>query len=232
MTYLPDWIWLSDARSPQLTGALLEFSRAFSVDGPPTELCRLMSSYGSDKGSGWHNYTKLYSTLFDPRRSEVRRVFEVGIGTNNPNLVSTMGESGRPGASLRGWRDYFLNASVYGADVDAECLFQEPRIDTFYVDQTDAATIQTLWSEVGQLGFDLIVDDGLHELHANRNFYLNSSHALAKDGLFAIEDLYVAPDYMENVKTFLQGLGKPAALVQLPVQSAAIDNCVALIRAA
>ena len=40
------------------------------------------------------------------------------MGTNKPGLVSTMGASHTPGASLRAFRDYLPNAIVHGADVD------------------------------------------------------------------------------------------------------------------
>ena len=34
-----------------------------------------------------------------------------------------MTASGKPGASLRVWRDYFNNAQVIGADIDKRILF-------------------------------------------------------------------------------------------------------------
>ena len=42
-----------------------------------------------------------------------------------------------PGASLRAWRDFFPNATILGADLDREVLFEEERITTGYMDQTD-----------------------------------------------------------------------------------------------
>jgi hypothetical protein len=69
------------------------------------------------------------------------KVFECGVGTNNPNITSNMGVNGQPGASLRVWRDYFQNAEVFGADIDRGILFEEQRIRTFYVDQTNKDSI-------------------------------------------------------------------------------------------
>ena len=40
-----------------------------------------------------------------------------------------------PGASLRAWRDYFVKADIYGADIDKKILFNENKIKNFYVDQ-------------------------------------------------------------------------------------------------
>ena len=54
-------------------------------------------------------------------------IFEVGLGTNNVDVPSNMGKDGKPGASLRAWRDYFPNA-----DIDTRILFKEDKIQTFY----------------------------------------------------------------------------------------------------
>ena len=96
-----------------------------------------------------HTYADYYHSLFSHCRSTVKNVFECGIGTNNPDVPSSMGIHGKPGASLRVWyslfcttngllqRDYFPNATVYGADVDANVLFEEERIKTFHVNKLD-----------------------------------------------------------------------------------------------
>src|SRR5436190_10228783 len=68
------------------------------------DLCHLMTSFGSDKGSPFHNYTIAYDRLFAPFRGEPLTVFELGLGTNKVGSPSSMGPLGRPGASLRGWR--------------------------------------------------------------------------------------------------------------------------------
>jgi hypothetical protein len=135
-------------------------------------LAGLCDKYGSDKGelspeghpypAPAHNFTELYSRLFAHCRHAVRKVFECGLGTNNTSIPSNMGARGRPGASLRVWRDYFPNAVIYGADIDRDILFTEDRIKTFYMDQCDPAAIQAFWQQVDDTGFDFMVDDGLH----------------------------------------------------------------------
>jgi hypothetical protein len=110
-----------------------------------------MTKYGSDKGKGAHNYTTVYSVLFKHFEDRPIRIFELGLA-----IV------GRPGASLRGWRELFPNAHVYG-DIDQSVLFQEDRIETFYCDQLDKRSIQELWSRPTlQSKVDLIEEDGLH----------------------------------------------------------------------
>jgi len=124
---------------------LSEFFGSITIPGAPTELCTIMTDAGSDKGSGWHNYTILYHFLFHERRNAVRSLFEVGIGTNFADMPSNMGGNGIPGASLRGWRDYFPEAQIVGADADRRVLFSEERITTYYVDQLDGEAIDALW---------------------------------------------------------------------------------------
>lgn len=165
-----------------------------------TELCGIMTRCGSDKGSR-HNYTTFYSYLFQDRRQEEGfQLFEVGLGTNNPHLPSSMGSSGIPGASLRGFREFFENGRIYGADIDRNILFQEERIKTFYVNQLEPESITDLWAAHFQdIQFDLIIDDGLHAFEANRNFLENSFHKLKSGGLFIIED--VDSEYSEEIRS-------------------------------
>jgi hypothetical protein len=97
---------------------------------------------------------------------------------------------GTPGASLYGWREYFPNSSIYGADIDKRILFDSDRIKTFYCDQTNPSSIKELWDNDDlQEEFDIIIEDGLHEYHANVCFFENSIHRLKKDGYYIIEDI-------------------------------------------
>ena len=88
------------------------------------ELTNLMNFYGSDKGgkNNDHNYASYYSQIFSHKKNEIKNFLEIGLGTNNQNFVSNMGPKGIPLASLRAWRDYFVNANIYGADIDKNIL--------------------------------------------------------------------------------------------------------------
>jgi hypothetical protein len=154
----------------------------------PTEMCRVMTKFGSDKG--WNNYTPLYSALFKERCNRSLRVFELGLGSNNPDVLSNMGVFGAPGASLRGWRQLFPHAQVYGADIDRGILFQEERINTFYCDQLDPSSIRELWSQPElQGGMDIIIEDGLHTFEANVSFLEGSLDQLRPGGIYVTEDI-------------------------------------------
>jgi len=148
-----------------------------------------MTKHGSDKGRVL-KYTTVYSALFKERSNEPLRILELGLGTNNPDVPSNMGIFGAPGASLRGWRDLFPHARVYGADIDRRILFQEDRIKTFYCDQLDRSSIRGLWSQPDlQGGADIIIEDGLHTFEANVTFLEESLGHLRPGGIYVIEDI-------------------------------------------
>jgi hypothetical protein len=124
-------------------------------------------------------------------RQDNIRLFELGLGTNNINVLSNMGINGKPGASLYGWRTYFPNSMVFGADIDKNILIQHPKIKTFYCDQTNIQSIKELWEQplLQEDNFDIIIEDGLHEFYANVCFFENSIHKLKHKGYYIIEDI-------------------------------------------
>lgn len=161
-----------------------------------TTLCEIMGRNKSDKGNidiinSWHNYTTLYSSIFEKIRNNNLRVFELGLGTNNINLPSNMGVDGRPGASLYGWNEYFPNSLIFGADIDMNILFNTDKIKTFFCDMLNPNIIKDMWNnkELHE-NFDIIIEDGLHEFNANVCFFENSIHKLKKGGYYIIEDIH------------------------------------------
>lgn len=156
----------------------------------------LCDKHGSDKSSiskvrmlPWeaHSYELIYENMFN--RNDKLNIFELGIGTNNPNIKSNMTKNGKPGASLKVFSEYYKNAMIYGGDIDKNILFNTKRIKTFYVDQTNKQSILELWSNFTKKSFDLIIDDGLHELNASKSFFLNSVQYLKPGGFYVIEDV-------------------------------------------
>ena len=129
-------------------------------------------------------------------------MFECGIGTNNSDVESNMSSNGKPGASLRVWRDYFPNAQIIGADIDDRILFNEDRIKTYKVNQRDASSIEKMWTAIDRNNFDIIIDDGLHTLDAGETFFLNSFKKLKKGGIYIIEDVDL--NYLYELKNSLK----------------------------
>ncbi len=150
-----------------------------------TRLCDLAEKYRSDKvKSLHHDYTPFYDQLL--RQRTVKRVLEIGIGT-----IDTMRhvEGYESGASLRMWRDYFPEAKIWGADVDATAMVNEGNIFSLVCDQSSEESLQRMALMLGGK-FDLIVDDGSHQfehqvLTANTLIPL----LLSPTGVYVIEDV-------------------------------------------
>lgn len=176
-----------------------------------------------------HTYADFYSLLFDHCRYDVKKVFECGIGTNNPNLPSSMGAQYKPGSSLRVWRDYFINAHIYGADIDKNILFEEERIKTFEVNQLNNLSIKKMWENIKIENFDLIVDDGLHTYDAGVTLFENSYHKLKKNGLYIIED--VCPSYLSSLSNFfIKNYETKVVALKSNKKKLLIDNNIILIK--
>lgn len=162
-----------------------EFFETDKSPGNESELRILFDRYGSDKG-GYHEYWMVYTRLIRDRR--VQSLIEIGLGTTDTNIVSNMSRKGRPGASLRAFRDYLPQARIFGADIDKKILFQEERVKTFWVDQTDHASLLRLKEQLGRK-VDLIIDDGLHVPHANLATFLVLQELLTENGCYVVEDI-------------------------------------------
>jgi len=149
-------------------------------------LGELLNAHGSDKNST-HVYHTFYSTIMKPVMSIT--ILEIGLGTNNTDVPSNMGAAGRPGASLRAFRDYLPLARVFGADIDHRVLFSEDRIATTVVDQLSAPSLASLPARLGVTGFDIIIDDGLHAIGANINVIAHMLPVVNPGGYLVIEDI-------------------------------------------
>lgn len=182
----------SEIKSIDISGLVGE-TASDRMRGDTKELEALFNKYGSDKATV-HNYYLLYGTIL-PDRSKVTKVFEIGLGTNNRDIISNMGKYGRPGASLRAFRDFFPSSDVYGADIDKEVLFSEERIQTFYVNQLVSDSFSDLSAHIGR-DFDLMVDDGLHSIEANIRSLSFFLPRIKVGGVAVVEDIGLDARYM------------------------------------
>jgi hypothetical protein len=145
---------------------------------------------GSDKGS-FHNYDLIYAGILDKNQKREIAILEIGLGTNNIDVVSNMGRNGRPGASLRSWQEYASNSQIVGCDIDARILFEDDNINTFYLDQTSDESWNTLLNQISPKKFDVVIDDGLHSPIANLRTIFYGLQLLKDDGVLVIEDVAI-----------------------------------------
>ena len=192
---------LIDTHRPEYTFSVVDINE-FNSDN--LELKMLFDICGSDKSNN-HNYHILYSYIISQLgRDSNLNLLEIGLGTNNPKLVSSMGYHARPGASLFAFRAYLPNSSIYGADIDKDILFESERIKTTYVDQLDYTTFEGINTAFGNIKYDIIIDDGLHSIGANFNTLLFALGALKPKGWLIIEDIHIL-DNWKSIDYVLRG---------------------------
>lgn len=189
------WVKGAELYIPQLTGLLRTVGYTPAIrdmsefaSSNVVELADILIRNGSDKAT-MHNYHILYAHILNSiGRDKTLNILEIGMGTNDPTVVSSMGAEGRPGASLYTWREYLPNALVYGADVDRKILFNSDRINTHYVDQLDMGTFSEM-QKAFDVKYDVIIDDGLHSIGANQNTLLFALDNINDGGWIIIEDI-------------------------------------------
>lgn len=191
------WVKGASLIIPQLnkllehTNYLFQITDMKSFDNDEAEVfAEILKNNKSYKFSP-NNYYFLYSYIIKKLggKNAVLNTLEIGIGTNNPTLLSTIGDNRRPGASLYAFKEYLQNSNIHGADIDKDILFEEHRIKTCFVDQLDSNSFNEISNKFGHIKFDLIIDNGLHSLGANFNTLLYALKNLNNNGWLVIEDI-------------------------------------------
>jgi hypothetical protein len=148
------------------------------------KISEIFNEWGTDKSTN-HNYEKLYS--FIKKNSEQNMsILEVGCGGNNPNVRHSMPSKYKPLSSLYALEEVFETKSIYGADID-ETLIDISNFKIFKIDQFDKTSFSKLIEF--DSNFDLIIDDGVHDIHANFITLQSLYGKLNKSGYYVIEDV-------------------------------------------
>ena len=161
-----------------------------------TELCELFLKHLSDKtkiGNNGHSYSKEYFNLFKDIRNNHIKMLEIGIG-NKAIMDPLVGAEYKPGASLRAWKEFFINAQIYSFDIQKEVIFEEDRIKCFEGDQSCNEGLDKVLSKIfdhngKEFKFDVIIDDGSHILGHQLHTLLYLIKYLKNDGIYVVEDV-------------------------------------------
>ena len=146
-------------------------------------LNKIFLKHSSDKASR-HNYGSIYEHFIGNRKS--LKVLEIGIGSVNNYKYA----GGIPAGSLKAWREFLPESIVVGADIDEKSV-EAAGAPSFVVDQTKSESIKNLKNELTVFGkFNLIIDDGFHDPHANLRTLLLLKDLLSEDGKYVIEDVH------------------------------------------
>ena len=155
----------------------------------------LGKKYGTDKVR--HGFLQIYADLFGAPEA-VKNMMEIGVFY---------------GASIQMWRDYFVNAKVYGVDGftgimgngKVECpqgscigdLYMKkepfgPRVKLVKADQGDSSVMEGMAKELQKekISFDVIVEDGSHKYEDQQKNLAQLFPLIKPGGYYVIEDLH------------------------------------------
>jgi hypothetical protein len=152
------------------------------------ELNEIMVNYGTDKQELIHNYVQHYNKYFEQHREKKLKILEIGIFRPDKNSNAV------PGASLKTWRDYFLNSEIYGIDLGDFTDVNDDRIKTMIANQ-EIRIKNSEWNGLTEMidnfggDFDIIIDDGGHSMEQQQVSLGFLFKFLKPGGIFVIEDL-------------------------------------------
>jgi hypothetical protein len=165
------------------------------LETPAARLARQMSV----NRTKWNaeNYAARYHEHLQPIKDEPIRLLEIGIGGYDDPHAG--------GDSLRAWKDYFPNGTIYGIDIVDKKALEEDRIHTFCGDQADPEFLRAVVAETGPL--DIIIDDGSHRSRdVIQSFRILFPHLKQDGGVYAVEDMHFS--YIPSIATSSQGQAK------------------------
>lgn len=146
------------------------------------DLITLATQHGTDKwGSHW--YAQHYDQHLAPLRQDPVKLLEIGIGGYEDPKAG--------GASLRMWRDYFPQGTIYGLDYYDKSAHAEERIRIYQGSQVDPVAIAGIITDCPG-GFDVIIDDGSHRSEHVITTLNMLWPSLKSGGWYIIEDLQTA----------------------------------------
>jgi hypothetical protein len=152
-----------------------------------THLTNLVNNTLTDKDTV-HSYLDLYHNLLEKKQETATHILEVGIHL---------------GGSIKLWKDFFHNATVYGLDI---CLLHlqpnafavgDPRISVHVTDAYNETWFRSTFLDAG-IRFDMMLDDGPHTLGSMQQFIRLYSQVMKSDGILIIEDVQ-SPDWLPHL---------------------------------
>jgi hypothetical protein len=127
-----------------------------------------------------HSYVNVYEDMFDSLRYTAKNILEIGIA---------------PGGSIMVWRNYFINAHIYGidscnlADIHNESIKNDYHITLF--PNTNGYNDHFIRDNFTNknIKFDMIMDDASHTLEDIIYFLIKYLPLLSDNGIMVIENI-------------------------------------------
>lgn len=143
----------------------------------------LVDNSRTDKNTT-HSYLPLYQKLLISKKETAKNVLEVGIGDFGP----------KNGGSIKLWRNFFTNATIYALDTlpinrVLDELLNDDRIILYT--STDAYNEPFFITHFlnKNIKCDFMLDDGPHTLESMKQFIKLYSQIMTDDGILIIEDI-------------------------------------------
>ena len=112
-----------------------------------------------------------YDSFFHPRVETAKLILEIGV---------------QSGGSIKLWRNFFVNSTVYGLDVDyCDAVDQCDRIVHMVCDAYSFDTVNQFQRE----SFDIVIDDGPHTFDSMVFFILYYLDIVKPGGIMVLEDI-------------------------------------------
>lgn len=120
------------------------------------------------------NYVPLYNLHFNRFHDAQLNLLELGV---------------KEGQSLRMWREYFYNGVVYGLDQNSMCsdIGQKYDLPIFIGKEQDEFFLRNVMNGIPN-GVDILIDDGCHFSHIQKNVFELLFPLLNDGGIYVIED--------------------------------------------
>lgn len=156
-------------------------------------LLDLVDNTLTDKNTS-HSYLELYDKLLCKKKYTAQNVLEIGLGDFKE----------KNGGSVKMWRDYFINANIYGLDIlGPERVIDELKNDKRVILYTNTDGYNESFFKSAFLDknikFDFMLDDGPHTLNSMISFIKLYSNVMTDDGILIIEDVQ-SIEWLQSLK--------------------------------
>ena len=149
-----------------------------------TDLCRLGVKHPTDKSPynesdslHKHPYTAVYNLLFSYMRYNPIVLGEIGILDN---------------MSMKCWREYFPNATLYGYEY-SEMRLQKAlsdKLSNAVYSKMDVKDVESIQEGLQSTMFDIIIEDSTHEFNDQIRFANIAYKHIKPGGFLIIEDIF------------------------------------------
>jgi SAM-dependent methyltransferase len=160
------------------------------------------TEFGSDKDTR-HSYGEIYFEILDQKINP--KILEIGVGSVNDFPYAGLAAGG----ALQALRKKYPVAEIVGLDIDPQSIEKIKELG-FYgicVDQTSSESLTAVRQLLSSHGtFDLIIDDGFHDPHANVRTLKVLFDLLNSHGTYVIEDVHESLiDFWKVISAHLPG---------------------------